>query len=169
MAVAPVFVVTGGAAGIGAAVAEEAVRRGYRVAIADHDGAALERKAAELKSISNEAKVLAYVMDVTSVEQNFAFRDEVLKTYGRADVVHLNAGIFTKDARMLGSWTKEGMSDADRKAGLQKNHAAWKKVYDVNFFGVVHGTQVWISTLLAQRQREPDGSNAGVISPGKLG
>lgn len=49
------------------------------------------------------------------------------------------------------------MSDADRKAGLQKNHAAWKKVYDVNFFGVVHGTQVWISTLLAQRQREPDG------------
>lgn len=110
MAVAPVFVVTGGAAGIGAAVAEEAVRRGYRVAIADHDGAALERKAAELKSISNEAKVLAYVMDVTSVEQNFAFRDEVLKTYGRADVVHLNAGIFTKDARMLGSWTKEGKS-----------------------------------------------------------
>lgn len=110
MAVAPVFVVTGGAAGIGAAVAEEAVRRGYRVAIADHDGAALERKAAELKSISNEAKVLAFVMDVTSVEQNFAFRDEVLKTYGRADVVHLNAGIFTKDARMLGSWTKEGKS-----------------------------------------------------------
>jgi hypothetical protein len=47
-------------------------------------------------------------MDVSKPEENYRFRDEIMRVFGRADTVLLNAGIFVQAAKMLGSWTREG-------------------------------------------------------------
>ena len=55
--------VTGGASGIGLAAARRLLTEGWRVAIADHDAAALERAAAELADAGD--RVVRLALDVT--------------------------------------------------------------------------------------------------------
>jgi NAD(P)-dependent dehydrogenase (short-subunit alcohol dehydrogenase family) len=81
-----VAVITGGAAGIGRALAGRLRDEGALVAIADRDAAAAERAAAELGG-------LAVATDVTSSASVNAARDAVLARYGRADIIVNNAGV----------------------------------------------------------------------------
>lgn len=83
-----VAVVTGGAQGIGRAVAEDLVRGGARVAIWDLDGELAQGAAQQL---GNESLGLSVdVADWPSVE---SAKDETLKAAGRVDIVVNSAGI----------------------------------------------------------------------------
>src|SRR3954462_809279 len=83
-----VAVVTGGARGIGQALARALAREGVVVAIGDLDRAAAQAAAAELANGS-----LGLALDVTDRARFTAFLDEVEQRLGPIDILVNNAGI----------------------------------------------------------------------------
>jgi len=88
-------VVTGGAQGIGLAIAEAFVRHGGRVVIADLDGAAAQAAA---QGLGPEAAI-GVACDVVNAEDVERALQAGVATFGSLDVVVNNAGI-TRDATM---------------------------------------------------------------------
>lgn len=88
-------VITGGAQGIGRAVAERFVAEGARVVIADLDGAAAEATAKEL----GPDVATGVACDVVNGEDVERALETAVSTYGSLDIVVNNAGI-TRDATM---------------------------------------------------------------------
>ena len=86
----PVAVVTGGARGIGLAVAKWFLEHDYRVALLDIGAATLTKTEAELH---NPERVLALACDVSKPEQVQASIDAVAKRFGRIDALVNNAGV----------------------------------------------------------------------------
>ncbi len=112
-----VAIVTGGASGIGAAIASELRDRGASVAVLDLDpSGAPERTLALEADVASDVSVRAAIESVAS-------------TLGRIDVVVNNAGIGAKG-------TVEDNSDAE-----------WQRVFDVNVFGVVRTTRAALPHL----------------------
>src|SRR4029077_8560340 len=83
-----VAAITGGARGIGRAMAETFLREGMKVAIGDVDVAAAQATAQELGR-----GTVALELDVTRRESLESFADEVEKQLGPIDVFVNNAGI----------------------------------------------------------------------------
>ena len=88
-------VITGGAQGIGLAVAERFVAEGARVVLADLDGAAAEAAAKEL----GPDVATGIACDVVNGEDVERALETAVATYGSLDIVVNNAGI-TRDATM---------------------------------------------------------------------
>ena len=107
-------VVTGGAAGIGFAVAQRFVASGARVSLWDRDGAALARAAESLGHGTHVA-----TLDVADETQVNAARDATLAALGAVDVLVCSAGI-----------TGPNVPVADYPL------EAWKQVLDVNLTGL---------------------------------
>ena len=89
-------VVTGGAQGIGLAIAESFVAAGGRVVLADLDGAAAELAA---KGLGGPDTALGVACDVVAADDVQAALDHAVSAFGSLDVVVNNAGI-TRDATM---------------------------------------------------------------------
>lgn len=83
-----VFFITGGARGIGAAVAAEAARRGARIALAGLEPEELSKRVAELGP--GHAYFEADVTDLDSLRRAV---DGTVETFGGIDLVLANAGI----------------------------------------------------------------------------
>jgi NAD(P)-dependent dehydrogenase (short-subunit alcohol dehydrogenase family) len=83
--------VTGAAAGIGAATARALVRAGARVVLADVDASGLEQIAAQCRR--GGGNVAGIVADVTTEDGAAAAVDAVLGEYGRLDFAHNNVGV----------------------------------------------------------------------------
>jgi 3-oxoacyl-[acyl-carrier protein] reductase len=90
-----VAVITGGAQGIGEAIARSFVTQGARVVLGDRDGAAAERTA---KAIGPEV-ALGFGCDVTDGDQVQALLQFAVDRFGGVDAMVNNAGI-TRDATM---------------------------------------------------------------------
>ena len=86
----PVAVVTGGARGIGLAIAQRFLSQGHRVALLDIDGETLSRTAVMLNDADH---VLAIHCDVSKPEQVKAAVADVVATFGRIDALINNAGV----------------------------------------------------------------------------
>ena len=86
-----VALVTGGASGIGAAVSELLAREGASVAVTDVDELRGPEVVAGIKKAGHEASFLHH--DVTSEPRWIKVVAEVVKRYGRLDVLVSNAGI----------------------------------------------------------------------------
>lgn len=108
-----VAAITGGASGIGRAIAERLVEEGMRVAIADIDTAALAETAASIGA-------LACRVDVTDEASVRGFAEAVVSAYGSVDVLVSNAGVAS-----LAPLAE--MTDAD-----------WDWLLGVNFYGTAH-------------------------------
>lgn len=119
-----VALVTGGAAGIGAATAKRLAKLGAKVAITDLDRDGAERVAADLGG-------LAIVGDLTDPETMPAAVGQVEQQLGRLDVVHLNAG--------LGG----GQAGIDERLDVAK----YRKLIGVNVDHVVYGTCAAVPAL----------------------
>lgn len=85
-----VAVVTGGARGIGLAIGQWFLRKGYRVALLDIDRDTLGRATAAL---ANPQNVLGIHCDVSKPEQVQQAAGEVLAKFGRVDALVNNAGV----------------------------------------------------------------------------
>ena len=85
-----VAVVTGGARGIGLAVAEWFLEQGHRIALLDIDRATLDATATRL---ADPARVLAVACDVSDPEQVDAAVARVATAFGRIDALVNNAGV----------------------------------------------------------------------------
>ncbi len=85
-----VSVVTGGATGIGLQMAKGLAEAGSNIVICSRRLAVCEAAATEIEKIG--VKALAIGCDVTKIEQVEAMKNEVLKKFGRVDVLVNNAG-----------------------------------------------------------------------------
>ncbi len=124
-----VVVITGGASGIGLAIARAAAALGARPVVADIDGAALAAVRDDRDLPDGTLVVHTDVADAASVE---ALRDAVLEQHGRVDVLCNNAGVSTFNLI-------ENQTLAD-----------WRWVLDVNLWGVIHGIAAFLPVMQQQ-------------------
>lgn len=83
-------IVTGGARGIGYAIAERLLDSGAKVALCDRDAAALDKAAGTLKGRGTVATAVADVTDEASLQRAF---DAAVTSFGKIDIMVNNAGI----------------------------------------------------------------------------
>lgn len=121
--------VTGGASGIGLALARSFCAAGMKVAIADIEQEALDRAAASFAPTN--AEVLALRVDVTDRDAMAHAADETEGAFGKVHVVCNNAGVGV-------TGPVEEMSYAD-----------WDWVLGVNLHGVINGVQTFVHRILA--------------------
>ncbi len=88
-----VALVTGGANGIGAAIAQKLLAEGACVTLADIDDEALEQTSARFASAFGKDNVFGVKMDVTSESAIIQGFEDTLARFGGLDIVVNNAGI----------------------------------------------------------------------------
>ena len=88
-----VAVITGGAGGIGKAIARKYLTEGAHVALLDIDANVLEAAVTELRAQFSKDRVLGTLADVTNETQMRQAFDEVCRYFGGIDLVVPNAGI----------------------------------------------------------------------------
>jgi NAD(P)-dependent dehydrogenase (short-subunit alcohol dehydrogenase family) len=125
-----VAVITGGASGIGLAMAEAFGAEGMKLVIADIEAGRLDAAAADLRAKGFE--VVGVRTDVSRYDEVEALAQATLKTFGKAHVVCNNAGV-----SITGPTWKMSLDD-------------WRWVYDVNFWGLVHGIKAFTPILIEQ-------------------
>ncbi len=108
-----VAVITGGARGIGRAVAERMAASGAHAALWDQDGAAAEETARALGE-----RASAHAADVTRADSIQAALDATVARHGRVDILVNNAGITGGNAPL---W--------------ELPEAEWRRVVEVNLIG----------------------------------
>jgi len=104
-----VAVITGGAGGIGRAIARKLLGAGAHVALLDIDQNALDRAADELRTAFGQDRVFGAVADVTDETQMRQAFDAVCLTFGGVDLVVPNAGIASSapiEDTTLGEWQR---------------------------------------------------------------
>jgi NAD(P)-dependent dehydrogenase (short-subunit alcohol dehydrogenase family) len=125
-----VAVVTGGASGIGRALAEAFAAAGSDVVVADLDAAEAEVVAAGIRAGGGGALAVEVdVSDAASVERLAA---TTLERFGRVDVLCNNAGVST-----FNLFRDQTLDD-------------WKWVVGVDFWGVVHGIHTFVPIMREQ-------------------
>lgn len=123
-----VSIVTGGASGIGLAIARRLVDRGSRVVVADLDPDKAQRAAADLGTLATAATV--DVGDAAAVRD---LVDETVARHGRLDLMVNNAGVAVG-----------GLHE-------QLDQAQWDLALRVNLGGVINGVNAAYPVMRAQR------------------
>ncbi|WP_405983055.1 SDR family oxidoreductase [Streptomyces sp. NBC_00158] len=116
--------VTGAASGIGRATAFAFAEAGARVVAVDRDGEGAARTA-EMARLVGAPEAWGECVDVSDEQAMEKLAAKVTAEYGIVDVLVNNAGI-----GLSGSFLETGSED-------------WKKVLDVNLWGVVHGCRIF--------------------------
>src|SRR5512138_2586826 len=119
--------ITGAASGIGRALALELAAGGCDVAIADRDEAGLAAVAAELATRGR--KVTTHRVDVSDPAQIQAFATAATAAHPGLNIVINNAGV-----ALLGQFN-------------EIDQAQFEWLMNINFWGVVHGTRVFLPQL----------------------
>jgi NAD(P)-dependent dehydrogenase (short-subunit alcohol dehydrogenase family) len=145
-----VAVVTGGASGIGRALARRFAADGMRLVLADVEADPLAATVAELGRAG--ADVVGVEADVSVVADVESVRDRALDAFGAVHVVCNNAGV-------------GGGSIIDAPLAL------WDWTIGVNLMGVVHGVHAFLPLLLEQDEGHivNTASLAGLGGVGGLG
>lgn len=86
-----VVVITGGARGLGLAMARQYARRGARLVLCSRTQSQLDRAQAEMESLGVE--VFTFRCDVGDKQQVLELRQRALQRFGRVDILVNNAGI----------------------------------------------------------------------------
>lgn len=122
-------VITGAGSGMGRAYALAYARQGARLALNDFDPAGLEQTENLLRA-QGAQEVLAEVFSVADRTAFADFAAKVIQRWGAPDVVVNNAGI---EGAVKPVWTT---TEQD-----------YRRIMDVNFFGVVNGTQLFLPAM----------------------
>jgi NAD(P)-dependent dehydrogenase (short-subunit alcohol dehydrogenase family) len=125
-----VAIITGGASGIGQALAEELARRGAQVVLADLQIEKAQEVAVQIKNTGGRAK--AVKLDVTDFSSVERLVRETVEESGRLDYIFNNAGIAIGCA--ADNYTVED----------------WNKIIDINLRGVVNGVQAAYKIMIEQ-------------------
>ncbi len=121
-------VVTGGAQGIGFAIAERLLRSGATVALWDRDEGTLREA---LSHLSGAGRVTTVAVDVTSLEGVQSAAETTAKELGKIDILVANAGIAGPNYKL---W--EYPIDA------------WKQVIDINLSGIFYCCRAVVPYML---------------------
>ncbi len=125
-----IAIVTGGASGIGEALAEALGERGAVVVIADFNGDGARRVADAINQRGGRAE--AVVLDVSDAEDVQRLVDETVAKHGRLDLIFNNAGI--------------GVGGETQNLKLED----WRRVMDINLMGVIYGTTAAYRVMIEQ-------------------
>jgi len=112
-----VAIVTGGAMGIGRAIAEGLGSEGAGLVIADVEGADIAAKEMNQKGLN----AIGVKVDVSSEQDTERMVDETIKTFKRIDILINNAGIYT--SLIPGPFEKITVEE-------------WRRIMDVNVLGM---------------------------------
>jgi len=123
-----VAVVTGGASGIGRALAKALLGEGMKVVLADVEEPALKAAA---EALSAEGEVSPFVTDVTRAEALHALADHTWATFGGCHLLCNNAGVSVAN---LNVW--------------ETTPNDWSWVHGVNVHGVLHGIQAFVPRMI---------------------
>ena len=121
-------IVTGGARGIGLAIATRLLESGASVSLWDVDAAAVAQASEQLTPLGT---VHTAVVDVTSVESTEAAATATMQALGKIDILVNNAGISGANAK---TWETDPVE--------------WRRVLDINLTGPFHCCRAVIPHLL---------------------
>jgi NAD(P)-dependent dehydrogenase (short-subunit alcohol dehydrogenase family) len=124
-----VAVITGGASGIGLALARAFAKEGMKIVLSDRDAKTLEQAVTDLKSTG--AEIIGVPADVASRDSVFALADAAHERFGATHLLCNNAGV-----TVFGS--VETLT-----------HADWEWSLSVNLWGVIHGVEAFLPRMLA--------------------
>jgi NAD(P)-dependent dehydrogenase (short-subunit alcohol dehydrogenase family) len=146
-----VAVITGAASGIGLAAATRFAAMGLRVCLADLSSDALARAAETVigAAPSGPDAVLTVPTDVSRLDSVQALRDAAYARFGEVAVLMNNAG------------TSPG-------GGPYEHIDRWRRVLEVNLWGVINGVQTFTPSMLAQGTEcaiVNSGSKQGITCP----
>ena len=127
-----VVVVTGGAGGIGAALARRFAAEGAAaVVVADLDPARAAAVAGEIGGTGYAGQAMAYGVDVTDEGQLAGLVESVLDRLGRIDLFCSNAGVATG-------------------AGLEASTSHWQRSWAVNVLAHVYAARAVLPSMLGR-------------------
>lgn len=121
-------VVSGAASGIGFALCRLLCDRGALVHALDRDAAGLER----LREACGAESLRTAILDVADETTVATLLGQVVESHGHLDYLFNNAGIYMRGETE--SMTTE----------------AWRRIVDVNLWGVIHGTHQGYALMLKQ-------------------
>jgi len=125
-----VAVVTGAASGIGFALAKRFARGGMKIVLADVEVPALDRAAAEIRSLG--ADTVSVVCDVAKEDDVIRLASHAFAAWGRVHVLCNNAGV----------------GGAPKDAVWQTPQPVWDWVMGVNFQGVLYGIRHFLPRMI---------------------
>jgi len=128
-----VAVVTGGASGVGRALAARFARAGMIVVIADVEKRALDAAVAGLRGLGGD--VSGFATDVSRFDSVAALARHCFDTHGAVHLLCNNAGIGTDETRTM-LW--------------ESTENDWKWAFAVNVWGVLHGIRAFVPEMLAR-------------------
>ncbi|MFW2351189.1 SDR family NAD(P)-dependent oxidoreductase [Qipengyuania sp.] len=120
-------VITGGASGIGLAIAKLLADRGVRVMLADLPGDRLEQAVASIEG------ALAQPCDVAEPDRVEALADTAFERLGTVELLLNNAGVGAPRGRL---W--------------EVDPAEARRHFDINFWGAWHGCRAFAPRMIAQ-------------------
>lgn len=115
--------ITGGASGLGLAMAHSFSKRGAKIMLSDIDGEKLAAAEAELKAAG--ADVASIICDVADAAAVQAAADATIERFGKVHIVANNAGV--------------SFGGRPGKIPLED----WRWIVDINLMGVVHGVEIF--------------------------
>jgi len=126
-----IALVTGGAQGIGKAIAAKLLGNGAFVVLADLNGDLAGSTADEISQPGNQA--VGVTLDVAKHDSVKSIINEIIVKFGRIDILINNAGI-----------TKDGLL-------LRLHEDAWEQVLAVNLTGAFHCTKAVLPSMVKKR------------------
>ncbi|MFT6763953.1 MAG: NADP-dependent 3-hydroxy acid dehydrogenase YdfG, partial [Candidatus Aldehydirespiratoraceae bacterium] len=122
-----VAAITGAGSGIGQALAVDLSQRGCNLALSDVNEEGLAETV--LRCEQSSVKVTPTALDVADRDAMFAWADAVVADHGKVNIIANNAGV------ALGA------------SAIGQSLQDFEWVMNVNFWGVVHGTQAFLPHL----------------------
>ncbi len=126
-----VIIITGASSGIGAASAKLLARKGAKVVLGARREDKLKSLAEDIRAAGGEA--VHQALDVTQQSDNDAIVKLAKESFGKVDVIFLNAGI-------MPSAPLSAMKTDD-----------WHEMVDINIKGVLNGVAAVLPTFTAQK------------------
>lgn len=147
-----VAVITGGASGIGRAAARRCASAGMKIVLVDVNDAKLAEAQTEIASIGGAENVVVERVDVADAGamQELARRTEA--RWGAPALLMNNAAGFVTGG----------------PGGILDPLEGWRRLFDINVFGVIHGVVAFLPGMLAAGRRARivnTGSKQGLTNP----
>lgn len=126
-----IAVITGAGSGIGQALAIELAKKGAQLILTDKNQDTLSDTEQKVKTFG--AQCTCFVVDVSDEAAIYDFASKVISDFGYIDLLFNNAGF------ALGKISLKDVKMED-----------FKKIIDVNLWGVIHHTKAFIDVLLSR-------------------
>ncbi len=132
-------VITGAASGMGLAFARRFAAEGMNVVLADIEQDALDAQVQRLEQ--EERSVLGVTVNTMRRETLERLREETIERFGNVHILCNNAGVASMEDAGAGM-------GRDLRGSWEVPDNTWDWVLGVNFWGVLHGIQVFVPHML---------------------